>query len=71
MAKESADLRIRSYMVGHKGVTFQSMARNMGLPNADRLYDVVNGKPTPVKILKKVERWLDEHERDHEKIRFT
>lgn len=57
-------------MVGHKGVTFQSMARAVGLPNADALYDLVNNKSVSAKVKKKVDRWLDDHERDPEKIRY-
>ena len=60
---------VRNYMGPHKQVTFQSMARHIGI-DADFLYDIVNEKPIKKNVEKKVRAWLIEHKNDPEKIRF-
>ncbi len=69
MAKSTRDKMVR-YMVTHKGVTFQSMARAIGFRHADELYDIVNGVKVKKSADQKVRKWLKEHKKDPPKIRY-
>lgn len=69
MAKSTRDKMVR-YMVTHKSVTFQSMARAIGFKHPDALYDLVNLKPIKPALDKKIRAWLKKHKKDNPKVRY-